>query len=114
VEIHNKSCEEGVAANMRTKMCHSFFKKSATSIVNCIKNNFHNNLEAFLAKYGNKGKFTHCNLHKKCPGTGCNYGTSNVASKPTLITHVLECLQFFGEKYILSFFHRLGKNNFWK
>jgi len=64
VEIQNKSGEEGIAAHMMTEVCRTFFKETAVPIVNCLNNHFQNNMEAFLARYTNNGKFTHSKFHK--------------------------------------------------
>jgi len=36
---------------MMKETCRSFFKETATPIVNCIKDHFKNNTDAFVAKY---------------------------------------------------------------
>jgi hypothetical protein len=71
-----KICEDGILAHMMTEACRSFFKETATPIVNCINNHFKNNVDAFLAKYTANGKFTHCKFHKKCSGIGDSCGKS--------------------------------------
>ena len=70
LEIHNQSVEEGISANMMTETCRTFFRETATPIVHCLGSHFQNNIDAFLAKYGIKGKFTHSKFHTKCSGMG--------------------------------------------
>jgi len=36
---------------MMKETCRSFFKETATPIVNCIEDHFKNNIDAFVAKY---------------------------------------------------------------